>query len=864
MKGTNLSVGQVKVQQDYRTLFKIISRTALVVVILASLLFSTTHQQLKAQLGGAQPQSGASLEEAVPNLLECLKNAGDNEEKQNECLKQAAGEYLKQLPGLPEELGAAKQCLGALASAGVKLGNRSVAEKYQGQPGKAVEFLWTEFEDCLKSLIPGLELVVDVIKALIPKAPNSLVWFPIPDPPDGLRDVVAVLQRAQGSRTAQILNATRDTVIAEKPTLPFAHEWGAESLPGCLVPEIIWVRPEARLGPVPTYYGDLQTAIGITSGASIVNIPLPRFVKFWGKPVIGYVGCLWLYNFMLAAYTVGYELLTADEYVDKDGTVRERVSCRQTLSCEFIKKGTKKTIELKPEKAIRPTGYYQLTHVRLDDQRQSIGSGLTLTLDMTRPHELVFVWTRLTADLVIDEITVEPTPLQQGQEFNLSVKVRNIGEISALQSDRRSPISGETKVHVTAIGTTATGEATIKGGLCDQPPRDCSLQPGESRTIEVYGPATGWIAPRDSSSLSLQATIDPDDFIEEGIYGEANNTTILTIPLQTPTLPDPAFKDPKADVGYTQISNTVLRLWADVSNLSPVAASNVKVDFSTDAPEPVGARVIGEVTIPSLPGNSVRRATVDWDVCKVPAGGYMVGVSIDPNNSIQELNERNNNTGLAVTVPASANKAKLVTDKSAYQPRETVTIYFFNSCSQAISLRNSAPWVIKDSQSRLVFSPAALQVITEVRPGETKSWQWDQKDNNRQPVPAGTYTVELETMDAGTYTASFEIKALEQVKLDVKAVGRIRQGPFIISFEINVPVLVNGIPKSTPISLQFDKGKIVTLTAQQKVTVTIFGIGQRTLYFRQWECQPHGVFRNPTIALTLNQNTMCAVIYEEE
>jgi hypothetical protein len=52
----------------------------------------------------------------------------------------------------------------------------------------------------------------------------------------------------------------------------------------------------------------------------------------------------------------------------------------------------------------------------------------------------------------------------------------------------------------------------------------------------------------------------------------------------------------------------------------------------------------------------------------------------------------------------------------------------------------------------------------------TSSWQWDQKDNNHQQVPAGTYTIELETMDAGTYSASFEI-GLRQADLFVESLS---------------------------------------------------------------------------------------------
>ena len=515
---------------------------------------------------------------------------------------------------------------------------------------------------------------------------------------------------------------------------------------------------------------------------------------------------------------------------------------------------------------------WRLDYLQLDDGQRTPVQGDTCSFGpivMDRSHKLVFGFERAVADLIVAGFRTDPpsSSLQQGQEFKVFMEVINIGEISALEADRRSPISGETKVRVTAIGTGATGEATITGGLCGYPGKDCSLQPGETRTIQVAGPPEGWIAPRDAQNLVLQATIDPDDVIDEGISGEQNNTASLVVYLAAPTLPDPAFKnprDPKGEVGFEQLGDTVLRLWADVTNLSPVPASNVEVVFSIDEPLPVGAMTIGKTTIPYLPGNSVRRAWVEWNVCKVPAGPHRVGVGIDPDNKIQELNERNNNTGLTVTIPASANKAKLTTDKFTYQSGEVVTIRFFNGCSQTISLHDSAPWVIKDSQGRVIFAPTALQVITEVRPGETKTWTWNQKDNNGRQVPVGTYTVELKTMDAGTYTASFEIKALVQAKLDVKAVAEI-SWPIPTRIEISVLVLVNGIPMSTPASQLFPINGLVSLTAlQQEVNVPPFG----TFYFKQWECESPArgreVFRTPTIMFTLGEDTVCTVVYEKE
>jgi hypothetical protein len=606
---------------------------------------------------------------------------------------------------------------------------------------------------------------------------------------------------------------------------------------------------------------------------------------------------------------------------------------------------------------------WRLDYLQLDDGQRTPVQGDTCSFGpivMDQSHKLVFGFERAVADLIVAGFRTDPpsSSLQQGQEFKVFMEVINIGEISALEADRRSPISGETKVHVTAIGTGVTGEATIKGGLCGQPgqEKDCSLQPGETRTIQVAGPPKGWIAPRDAQNLVLQATIDPDDVIDEGISGEQNNTASLVVYLAAPTLPDPAFEDPNADVGFTQISKTILRLRADVSNLSPLAAQGVVVRFF-DGEE----KVIGEKTIRLLAGNSRERVELDWDISRETPGRHVVVIVIDPDKKINDLNRRNNSAFLEITItqplftltiealcgsgtplagqtlpgikvnatppgtmlttPASQRYAPntsvelqvldlqliachqfgapipvffshweingqaqstgrtkitltlthdttaraiytmtrctmLETNKKEYQTGEPVTIRFINGCQATLTLRNSAPWVIKDSQGRVVFTPFSLPVITEVKQGETKTWTWDQKDNNGRQVPAGTYTVELETMDAGTYTASFEIKALAQAKLSVRAScdnARIKVTP--------PGITVTG-PKFG--SFTYPQGATVELEALDR-QLNSCGMLQVLSVFKQWEVQvgtSKTTFTTPKIQIALKQDTTATAIYE--
>lgn len=127
-------------------------------------------------------------------------------------------------------------------------------------------------------------------------------------------------------------------------------------------------------------------------------------------------------------------------------------------------------------------------------------------------------------------------------------------------------------------------------------------------------------------------------------------------------------------------------------------------------------------------------------------------------NQVAESNEGNNTRQVTITAQP-APRGTLATDRSSYAQGETVQIIFRNTGTVAIHLPNTAPWVIKDAWGRVAFAPAAAQVITIVNPGETRTWTWDQRDSAGNQVPAGSYTVEFRTQNAGTFTAQFTIQA---------------------------------------------------------------------------------------------------------
>lgn len=149
---------------------------------------------------------------------------------------------------------------------------------------------------------------------------------------------------------------------------------------------------------------------------------------------------------------------------------------------------------------------------------------------MDRSHRVAFGFQQGVADFVITGFRTVPAQPQAGQRFDLNIAVRNVGDLSTLEADRNSPLSGGFKFRI-KVGTAETtlGELRV-------------LQPGES--WEFYG--LQW-----TCNGSVDVTVDTDNDIEEGPVGEQNNTAHLTLPLceaATPTPTAPRTPTPTATV----------------------------------------------------------------------------------------------------------------------------------------------------------------------------------------------------------------------------------------------------------------------------------------------------------------------------
>ena len=80
-------------------------------------------------------------------------------------------------------------------------------------------------------------------------------------------------------------------------------------------------------------------------------------------------------------------------------------------------------------------------------------------------------------------------------------------------------------------------------------------------------------------------------------------------------------------------------------------------------------------------------------------------------------------------------------DREQYKAGEKVRIIVKNEGpSDAFFLSASLGLIIRDDQNRVVFAFVGAQVLTTLKAGESREFEWDQKDGGGATVEPGTYT----------------------------------------------------------------------------------------------------------------------------
>jgi subtilase family serine protease len=231
-----------------------------------------------------------------------------------------------------------------------------------------------------------------------------------------------------------------------------------------------------------------------------------------------------------------------------------------------------------------------------------------------------------------ENITFSPSSPSAGQPVTITATVPNEGKLDAAN------------VIVQFLDVT-NGESTPIG---DKQAIDLILAGGTGKAAVVYD-TEGKIGER-----TIRVVIDPDQLIPESdeTDNQASKTVTVEPPTEEPveepnlkiTADDISFDPPNPGIGVT------VTITAVVSNTGDADASNVEVDFidATDG----GSTPISETqTITSLAAGGSVTTTVIYETGE-NEGERIIRVVLDPDNSIPESNEEDNQAEKTLPVGA--------------------------------------------------------------------------------------------------------------------------------------------------------------------------------------------------------------------
>lgn len=113
-------------------------------------------------------------------------------------------------------------------------------------------------------------------------------------------------------------------------------------------------------------------------------------------------------------------------------------------------------------------------------------------------------------------------------------------------------------------------------------------------------------------------------------------------------------------------------------------------------------------------------------------------------------------------IPPLLPPGQIFAGELAYKPGMTVRFRLKNLSNEVIVLYSPVPWKIQSRKGETVFEPDGVPSVIKVppviklAPGESREWNWNQQDKDRQQVSEGGYMVVLRC-SKGEYGLGFSI-----------------------------------------------------------------------------------------------------------
>ncbi|MCS7144103.1 MAG: hypothetical protein NZ879_03675 [Archaeoglobaceae archaeon] len=249
--------------------------------------------------------------------------------------------------------------------------------------------------------------------------------------------------------------------------------------------------------------------------------------------------------------------------------------------------------------------------VRIQARNTTLGMSYLIGIvgDTVKVLPINVITTLLFPDLNITELTVEPLPIILGQQASIKARIANIGDANA----------GTFNV-VFLVNGVEIANQSVSG-----------LSHGTDTVL-----TTTW-TPTSAIAYTIRVIADPNNAIRE--KNEGNNESSITVGVNAPDLTVESIS-----LNRTPVLGQPVRIDAKIKNIGDVNAGAFSVAFY------VNTTLIRTETLSGL--NAGSQATVNATWIPNAVGTYLVRVIADPNNSIIESNEANNESSTTTTVTA--------------------------------------------------------------------------------------------------------------------------------------------------------------------------------------------------------------------
>lgn len=325
-----------------------------------------------------------------------------------------------------------------------------------------------------------------------------------------------------------------------------------------------------------------------------------------------------------------------------------------------------------------PSGTFAVTALFTDDQGNSSEFADPMSVNSG------------VADLVAQNLVVSPASAPIGGTINVGFSIRNQGAATAgassaaivYSSDATIDANDQVVARVNVAGLVASGTSSF---------------PTNSVTI----PAGAVIGSR-----FIAVIADSQNAVTEG--NEANNTVSIGLNVLLPK-PDLAVTNLSTSTTSGTPGSTVSVSFNATNRGSAVASTSVvQIYLSTDSTITVGDTLVGMATIQSVAPNTSLPATTTVTIPgTLTVGSYFLGVILDPNGQIDEMDETNNTASSAFSITGQPDLVvdSVIVSPTSVAPGATVSINLI--------IRNQGPVAAGNASHDIVFSNDAT-----IRSGE--------------------------------------------------------------------------------------------------------------------------------------------------